>query len=213
MVMDGKIKWEKGKNASLSFYTKKLSWKVQQFNHKFPLPIYFDQMIGDKKEVSIADLGAGMFATTGTLWYDATIHLYPSDILADDYKKILDKYKIIPLVPVEKQDMENLTYKNEFFDIVHCANALDHCNNPYKALEEMVRVCKKGGWVYLRHMPDNGKVRRYSGLHQWDIKLVGDECFFSRDKVFKLSDFGEFHSEMKKEVGNEPKMIVSILHK
>jgi SAM-dependent methyltransferase len=214
MGMDGKIR-NRGIQSVLTFYEKKLHWKVQQFNHKFPLNIYFDDMIGNKKEVYLADLGAGMFATTGILWYSCEIRLYPSDILADEYKKILKRHSITPLYPVEKQDMENLTYKDEFFDIVHCVNALDHCKNPLKALKEMYRICKKGGWIYLRHGLNMGETRRYSGLHQWNIKITkNNDClFWSKNNKFLLSEVAPFKNEMKKEIGNEPEMVVSTYYK
>lgn len=216
--MDGKIekRWKKGKYASLFFYKHKLKWKEEQFNHKFPMPMYFKPMIGDKKNVSILDVGAGMFNTIGTLWYNIDVQVTCCDILADEYKKILDEYKIEPIHHIEKQDMENLTYKDESFDIVHCVNAIDHCVNPLKAIKEMYRVCKKGGWIYMRHGISMGNQRHYSGFHQWDIQPVTDgSCdFIGQDRAFSLNDyFSEFKTELKQEVGNEPPMIVSILHK
>jgi len=209
-------KWEKGKKECLRFYELKLKWKEEQFNHKFSLPVYLAPMIGDKKEVLIADLGAGMFSTMGCYWYGATVKVYPSDILAEEFRKILEKHQVVPIFPVEKQDMEKLTYKDESFDIVHCVNALDHCVNPGKAIQEMIRVCKTGGWIYLRHCPNNGEERNYEGLHHWNMyPTVNDDClFWTKIKIFLLKKIdSRFHTEMKKEVGNEPEMIVSKLHK
>ena len=218
MVMAGEInkRWEKGKYASLFFYRHKLQWKEEQFNHKFPLAMYFKPMIGDKKNVSILDVGAGMFNTVGCLWHNVDIQVTCCDILADEYKKILDEYKIEPIHLIEKQDMEDLTYEDKSFDIVHCVNALDHCIKPEKAIREMYRVCRKGGWIYLRHGLNMGKERHYTGLHQWDIQPVEDgSCeFIGNDTVFLLNDIiPGFKTELKQEVGNEPPMVVSILNK
>lgn len=184
---------------SLKFYQNKLPYKEKQFNHIFPLDSYFGGMIGEKKEVTIADLGAGMFSTTGSTWDTTIIHLYPSDILADEYNEMLRNRGVIPVILVEKQDMENLTYGNDFFDIVHCVNALDHCNNPLMALKEMYRVCKPEGWIYLRHSINNGELRKYAYSHQWNICSVESDCLvWSRTEKFLLSDyFTRFETVLK----------------
>ncbi|KKT85758.1 MAG: hypothetical protein UW85_C0013G0001, partial [Parcubacteria group bacterium GW2011_GWA1_Parcubacteria_45_10] len=109
-------KWEKGKNNTLRFYKAKLPWKSKQFNRKLYLPTYFGPMIGDKKEVKIAEVGAGMFCTIGSLWKTAKVKVYPSDALADEFNKILKESGVTPLIPVAKEDMENLSYPDNFFD-------------------------------------------------------------------------------------------------
>jgi len=174
-----------GKDNSISFYRSKLPYKERQFNHIFQLEPYFEEMIGDKKEVWIADLGAGLFSTTGSTWPGAEVHLYPSDILADEYRKLLIEAEVTPVIPIEKQDMSDLTYKDEFFDIIVCINALDHSDNPHKALQEMLRVCKVGGWIYLRHFINNAQNQKYSGLHKWNISA---EKIWSRDDEFFLPE-------------------------
>ena len=182
-------KWEKGKSMALKFYANKLRYKEKQFNSLFPLDDYFKPMIGDKREVSIADLGAGMFSTTGSSWPTAIVRIYPSDILADDYNQLLEDKGVTPLIPVEKQDMMNLTYPNEFFDIVHCVNALDHTEDLTKCLMEMKRVCKPGGWIYLRHYTNVGEREEYKGEHQWNIEKVGDDVkIWKKDEEYMLSD-------------------------
>lgn len=192
-------KWENGKRQSLRFYKRKSKWKFETFNMVFPLADYFGEMIGDKKEVSIADIGAGMVATTGSTWRGVKVKLYPSDVLANEYNQILRRKQKLwgehlengykPLFPVVYQDMESLTYKDNTFDIVHCVNALDHCANPHKAIKEMYRVCKIGGWIYLRHFPNNAVKQGYVGLHQWNINYDWGDCLFeSEEKKFLLSD-------------------------
>jgi len=88
--------------------------------------------------------------------------------------------------------------------IVFCANALDHCQDPYKALREMVRVCKSGGWIYLNHIAHEGRRQGYSGLHQWNIDVTdnGDCILWNRmwspDETFLLSDiYPGFRTELK----------------
>jgi len=209
--------WEKGKRVSLSFYKKKLRFKEAQFNHPFNLSSYFAPMIGEKRQIMIADLGAGIFSTIGTRWDTAGITMYASDLLADEYAKILTEADILPLVPVEKQDMEHLTYSENFFDIVHCTNALDHCTDPEKAILEMYRVCKPGGWIYLRHYAHVGKHQNYCGLHAWNIDAFGEnDCrIWNKKGGFFLSSISsEFRTVSKREMPYEPEnMVVSTLQK
>lgn len=211
-----KSRWRRGKNNTLRHYTKKLPWKVRRFNHELYLPDYFGQMIGDKKEVIIAEIGSGMFCTIGSLWKTAKVKVYPSDILANEFNQILKDNHITPLIPIVKQDMENLTYPDKFFDIVHCTNALDHTPDPIKAIKEMYRVVKPGGYIYLRHFINVGEHEKYAGLHMWNIDMQGKDCtIWNRQERFLLSDyFKGFSTVKKRELDYEPDdMVVSILHK
>jgi SAM-dependent methyltransferase len=210
-----KEKWEKGKKINLNWWRAKLPTKAKTFNHEFSLPEYFREMIGKKKEVWIADLGAGVVSTTGNTWEGVEVHLYPSDIWADEYVKFYELYGIKPYTPVEKQDMEDLTYEDKYFDIVHCANALDHCVDPKRALEEMYRVCKPGGWIYLRHLAHEGKNHRYMMQHQWNIEKMGDDCeiWNYQDDFLLSSVIKGFQTVEKQELSDEPITIVSILQK
>ena len=208
---------EKGQNFSLHHYSKTIFTKAQEFNRSFSLHEYFRPMIGNKKEIFVADLGAGMFSTTGSAWDTAKVNLYPSDELADKYMDVLKQQRIKPLIPVEKQDMEQLTYPNEMFDIVHCANALDHCRSPFRAIGEMYRVCKHGGWIYLRHFYNTGELQKYWGEHKWNITVtINRDCIFWGELGnFLLSNCVKgFVSEMRKELEYERyNMVVSKLQK
>lgn len=173
--------------------------KVAQFNVHSQLPDYFAQMIGDKKHVRIAEIGAGPVNTIGDSWPGVEVELVASDVMADGYTKM---WKTEQLVPIEYQDMENLTYPDKSFDIVHCVNALDHTKNPQKAIEEMQRVSR--GYAYLRHAPFQRT--RFGGHHYWDIYQVGDLCAFESDTdSFMLEGF-----ETTFEKGTKDNWITSI---
>ncbi len=192
-----------GKRNALRYYQQKNRRKLRAFNHEFPLPEYFRELIGDKKSVSVADIGAGAIPTTGNLWPGVAVTIVASDLLADEYNQMWAQDHRVILNPVTKQDMEALTYPDNSFDIVHCVNALDHCENPRAAIREMIRVCKPGGWVYLRHVPNEGERQRYAGFHQWNIERQdSDAKFWNKDDWFFLTDIGEFTTEVKTEVSN-----------
>jgi ubiquinone/menaquinone biosynthesis C-methylase UbiE len=212
-----KAKWERGKNNTLRHYTKKLPWKVKKHNHESYLPDYFGPMIGNKKEVTIAEIGSGMFCTIGSAWKTSKVKVFPSDILADEFNQILKDNGITPFITIAKENMESLSYPDNFFDITHSCNALDHTADPIKAIREMYRVTKPGGYIYLRHFVNVGEHEGYSGLHMWNIDIndKGDCVIWNPDKKFLLSDFySGFKSVKKKELDYETEdMVVSILHK
>ena len=211
--------WDNGKKVTIHFYNQKFNLKERQLNFRHFLPMYFDEMIGDKLHVRIADIGAGIFSTIGQLYYNGkdrvVCDVVASDLLADTFNQIIKERGVRPLVPIEKQDMENLTYPDESFDIVHCVNALDHCSDPEKAIREMVRVCKKGGWVYLRHYTDVAEEMKYLGLHQWNItsEFYNGCRIWNKDKSFNLFELG-FKTSIGREFTYEPRnMVISKLHK
>jgi ubiquinone/menaquinone biosynthesis C-methylase UbiE len=212
-----KGKWEKGKNNTLRFYKAKLPWKEKQFNHAFPLYPYFDPMIGSKKEVKIADVGCGMFCTIGSTWPNTKVEVYPSDALATEFNQILAEAKVKVLIPVKYEDMEKLSYKDNFFDIVNCCNALDHTSDPIRAISEMYRVTKPGGFTYLRHFPNVGESERYAGLHIWNLDIDNDgHCIiWNKNGKFVLNEiYKNIISVKKQELDYEPNnMVVCIIQK
>lgn len=209
-----KAKWDKGKNNTLRFYRKKLPWKARQFNREFYLPDFFAQMIGDKKEVTIAELGAGMFCTIGSLWKGAKVNIHASDALADEFNLILKESGVTPLIPLEKQDMESLTYADKSFDIVYCCNTLDHCTDPLKGVKEMYRIVKPGGWIYLRHAVNVGEREKYAGLHMWNVNIDNNKniIIWNQSEKFSLENsVPGFISVIDKTSGIDE--IISILHR
>lgn len=199
------MKRESGVKMAVKYYRSKLPWKVRKLNHEFQLPSYFKEFIGEKKSVRIADLGAGAISTTGTTWPGVQIEIVASDELADEYNKLWEERGYVPLVPIEKQDMEHLTYEDNSFDVVHCVNALDHTVNPLAAIREMQRICKPGGYVYLRHIENEGENEKYAGFHQWNITPLGDDVrFWSLEDEFILSHVEGWKTEIKTEEPNTP---------
>lgn len=173
-------------NSTVRFYRKTLSRRVRTLNHIRPIQDYFIPMIGNKKEAYIADLGCGPFTTIGTQYKDVIIYVVASDLFADEYFEMITEIQITPIVPVQKQDMEHLTYDDSTFDIVHCRNALDHSDDPKTAILEMIRVSKE--WVYLKHFINTGERHGYRGSHKWNISLDGR--VWNEKEGFNLVDFG-----------------------
>ncbi len=45
---------------------------------------------------------------------------------------------------------ENMPFRDNYFDYVHCFTVLEHVSDVPKALSEMIRVTKKGGFVFIQ---------------------------------------------------------------
>jgi SAM-dependent methyltransferase len=111
----------------------------------------------------IADLGAGN-------------DISMVEVVASDKNASIAAYQ---------EDMEKLTYANDSFDVVHCRNAVDHTKNALAAVKEMIRVCKPGGWVYIKCWLDQKSTK---GHHYWSAKEDG--VFTDGDESFDLKDLG-----------------------
>lgn len=48
---------------------------------------------------------------------------------------------------------KKLSFDSSYFDLVYSYNTFEHLNNPKKALDELIRVCRPGGYIYLEFGP------------------------------------------------------------
>lgn len=51
---------------------------------------------------------------------------------------------------MEKQDITHLTYATNRFDVILCNHVLEHIPDDKKAMQELYRVLKPGGWAILQ---------------------------------------------------------------
>jgi len=58
-----------------------------------------------------------------------------------------------PLTDV-KMDIHNIIYDNDFFDVILCFHVLDHVQDDKKAMRELFRVLKYGGWAIIQSSID-----------------------------------------------------------
>lgn len=49
-----------------------------------------------------------------------------------------------------KADIQNLPFENDSFDVIFCNHVLEHVEDDKKALHELYRVMKPGGWGILQ---------------------------------------------------------------
>jgi ubiquinone/menaquinone biosynthesis C-methylase UbiE len=164
--------------------SREVVWALKN-NSPLPLAEELVPLVGDKKKVRIADIGSGPYSIIGRLLDGVEIEVYPSD--RHSFGAFWsEKVKTVPTYPIEVQDMEKLTYEDNFFDIVVCNNALDHTYTPVSAVKEMIRVVKPGGWVYINCFLDQ-QLTGYK--HHWNAKEDG-EFVSGGNERFHLKDLG-----------------------
>lgn len=159
--------------------------KIDKFNKILPLAEFLVPLVGEKKEVRILDLGCGPFNIIGSVQEGVKVDLTRADKTA--FEEEWTRHNAVPIFPIEVQNMEKLTYLDDSFDIVVCINALDHTKDAPSAIEEMVRVCKPGGWIYIDCALDQRSTT--GGWHYWDAKEDG--MFIGRNNyTFDIKKFG-----------------------
>lgn len=183
-------------NHTTRFYRQRFKQKEELYNKHSPLLDYFIPMIGDQHRIVIGEMGSGPINTIGTYVAGKDIEIVASDWFQVEYQKFWERSGKTPIIPIEYQNMERLTYPDESFDIVHCANAIDHTVNADLALKEFIRVCKPGGYVYLRHHLNQRSL--HAREHRWDIRMEDGKCaVIGRHMRFFTEDFAPFTSRME----------------
>ena len=93
------------------------------------------------------------------------VELVCVDALAADYNALLDEFGCDECPRNRPGVGERLAeqYGLDAFHVVHIANALDHCEDPARALVEMYRVCRVGGRSGSVSIENEGERERYTG--------------------------------------------------
>lgn len=117
---------------------------------------------------SVLDVASGPISSLGT--GGGRIALTCVDVLATHYNYIRDVAVHPDRVPFSL-DVEDLVrhFYGDQFDVAHCRNGIDHCEDPVVALRQMVAVTRAGGYLVLHHHLWEGRAREYDGLHAWNF--------------------------------------------
>lgn len=111
------------------------------------------------------------------------LHIAPEQEFLRRFKKLknldyisADLYS--PIVDV-KADILDLPFEDESFDIVFCNHVLEHIEDDRKAMSELYRVLKKGGWGIVQVPLKNSLAETY-------------EDFTITDKAERQKHFGQY---------------------
>jgi SAM-dependent methyltransferase len=141
--------------------------------------------------VRILEVGAGPIGSIGDRHPRRRLEVTPTDVLADQYNRILRRRGIKPTIPTRYADAERLStqFGAESFDLVYAANCIDHTDDALRAIEEMVRVVRPGGYVVMDHFQDEGAHQEYAGLHKWNLRASeGKLMLWNRDRQHDVSE-------------------------
>jgi SAM-dependent methyltransferase len=96
-----------------------------------------------------------------------------------------------------KMNLEAMTFGSDVFDIVFCNHVLEHVDNDIKALSEIFRVLKKGGYAILQSCIDYSREKTYE-----DATIINPK---DREREFWQKDhlrlYGTDYSDRLKNAG------------
>ncbi|KAK3238895.1 hypothetical protein CYMTET_51130 [Cymbomonas tetramitiformis] len=124
--------------------------------------------------VRLLDVGSGPATSVGKKWSGRELEVICADPLAHVYAELFRELQRQPPVLALQVDGEALSASlpENYYDIVHSMNAVDHSYNAPRVLKEMVHVAAPFG-IILVLVNENVAVREnYWGLHQWNFEVV-----------------------------------------
>jgi SAM-dependent methyltransferase len=186
-------KWQDGAASELAF------WRaVFEGNHR---PEYLEEMrqradpaapfagwmaeyvqTTDIAVARILDIGAGPISCLGWVYQGHRLDITPVDALATLYKELLAELNIVPPRATQQCEAEDLLrlFDEASFDLVHSRNAVDHCYDAVRVIDNAVRLLKPGATFIIQSMIDEGVREAYAGLHQWNLSREGDDLIVWR---------------------------------
>lgn len=97
--------------------------------------------------------GAGTGGLAVSLFKEYGCDVYGIEPCPEEFAIIQGKCKEVGINPANfrKEFGEKLSFKENQFDLVHCFNVLEHVNDIKKCIEEMIRITKPGGYIYINN--------------------------------------------------------------
>jgi ubiquinone/menaquinone biosynthesis C-methylase UbiE len=204
LPVKSKKRWKANVGSEIRFWdncfkTNGLIWPDEfklRFDPGLELQKEIIPFLPNSSTIDILDVGAGPLTFLGKKYKNKKLTITAVDPLADAYDKILQKYSVKPLIRTIKLNAEDLTKKfnDNSFDLVVARNSIDHSFSPIKALDEMVKVVKKGRYIFMLHKPNEAINEQWAGLHQWNFSEdKGDFIISSKHLNYNFSK--EFQKE------------------
>lgn len=104
------------------------------------------RIIPQKKNLKILDAGCGEGQLLSRITKTIEGELYGADATEIAIETAQEK---VPGVSFSLQDITNLNYKDNFFDVVICTEVIEHISDYVKAISELKRVLKDEGMLIL----------------------------------------------------------------
>lgn len=117
--------------------------------------------------------------------------LYGIDISEKRVKRVK---KMVPDAKIKLCSADNISYKDNFFDITLCSEVLEHVRNPVRSIKELIRITKKNGIIIIT-VPNEFNVRICRLLLlKFPLKIADHLNNFSVKQLDKL--FGRKHTSL-----------------
>ena len=129
----------------------------------------------NKQKVLDAGCGYGI--------YSLTFQEKGFQVTAIDHdKKRVDELKKQTDLHVEKADITNLPFQDNYFDVISCSEVIEHIKDDEQALSELSRVLKKRGILITTtpSLTDKNKL----DYKKWDHERPG----YSKEMIYNLAD-------------------------
>ena len=154
---------------------KKIEWVEKALNPATSKDVFPQRLRSyvekSDKKLKLLDVGSGPVSPLVWGIEMNLLEVVAIDPLADSYNNLLKKLNYsYPIVPIKCYGEDILDhFEIESFDIVYCANALDHAMSPKRCIDNIYNVLKKDGIIYLTGYIKEGTNAKWSGLHQHDL--------------------------------------------
>ncbi len=134
------------------------------------------------EDARILDIGAGPISILGWRLDGVQLNISAIDALADEFNDMLETYGIYPPVKTEQLEAERICerFPSDFFDLIHCRNALDHCYDPVRIVRHVMRLLKPDATMIVCSKTNEAVENNYLGFHQWNIDATGTEVIIWR---------------------------------
>lgn len=189
LPLGSKFRWKLSVKTETKFWDKYLGSPNGEYGEEYrtrldpntKLDDEVAELLPNQPSVSILDVGAGPLTCLGKTWDHGKLNITAVDPLADEYDKIIDRYRLKPVVRTRKLDAEKLStlFPEATFDLAFARNAIDHSYSPEESVLQMLKVTKPGGHVLLVHSQNEAIKEKWKGLHQWNFSLEGGDFIIS----------------------------------
>lgn len=140
----------------------------------------FNYLLSENNDLKVLDCGSGVVSILHGLVPQE--NLTATDLLADEYAAFYN-YENKGITRPLAIAAENLPEEfSEQFDVVHMRNALDHCQNSFKALEKLISCCKPGGYLIVHGFENEAIQEGWKGMHQWNIAVENERLKIQNSK-------------------------------
>jgi len=134
------------------------------------------------------DVGSGPLSLLAHGGREGWFELCCADPLADEYKRLLDRYGHKGTASLTRCYGEEIVerFGEGSFHLVYSANALDHTQSPARVVEAMTRTLKPGGVLAIHVFTREGTFNHFHGLHQHDLFLGKGGELFCESRLWPL---------------------------